>query len=71
MSAYFQAGCCLTFLTLSLCYCCLQPDLSQLQLDDKLSAIFGTNQMPAAALPQALGRLLQPLEPVTVTHIIA
>lgn len=48
----------------------LQPDLSQLQLDEKLEAIFGTKQLAAAALTQALGRLLQPLEPVTVTHTI-
>jgi hypothetical protein len=47
-----------------------QPDLSQLQLDEQLEAIFGTKQLAAAALPQALGRLLQPLEAVTVTHTI-
>jgi hypothetical protein len=39
-------------------------------LDDKLEAVFGTKQLAAAALPQALGKLLQPLEPVTVTHTI-
>lgn len=50
--------------------CCLQADLSQLQLDDKLEVVFGTKQLAAAALPQALGKLLQPLEPVTVTHTI-
>jgi chromatin remodeling complex protein RSC6 len=49
---------------------CLQPDLTNLQLDDKLEPIFGTKQLPAAALPEALGRLLEPLKPVTVTHTI-
>lgn len=47
-----------------------QPDLSQLQLDAKLEPIFGTKQLAVAALPQALGALLQPLEPVTITHAI-
>jgi hypothetical protein len=51
--------------------CTQQPDLSQLQLDDKLEAVFGTKQLAAAALPQALGTLLQPLEAVTVTHTIS
>lgn len=50
--------------------CCMQPDLAQLQLDEKLAAVFGTKQLFAAALPQEVGKLLQPLEPVTVTHTI-
>lgn len=52
------------------CSVCLQPDLTNLQLDDKLEPIFGTKQLSTAALPQALGRLLEPLKPITVTHNI-
>lgn len=49
---------------------CAQADPGQLLLDDKLEAIFGIKQLPASALPVALGKLLQPLDPVTVTHTI-
>lgn len=55
---------------LRVCSVCLQPDLTTLQLDDKLEPIIGTKQLSAAALPQALGRLLEPLKPITVTHNI-
>lgn len=49
---------------------CPQPDLAVLQLDERLEAILGTKQLPAASLPQALGKLLQPLQPVEVKHTI-
>lgn len=45
-------------------------DVTQLVLDEPLQAIMGVKQLPAAALPQALGTLLQPLQPVVVTHTI-
>jgi chromatin remodeling complex protein RSC6 len=47
-----------------------QSDLSLLQLDDKLAAVLGTQQLPATELPQALSKLLQPLAPVVVQHTI-
>jgi len=41
-----------------------------LQLDDKLSELMGVQELPRTGLPEAVGKLLKPLEPLTFTHTI-
>jgi chromatin remodeling complex protein RSC6 len=41
-----------------------------LQLDDKLSELLGVQELPRTGLPEAVGKLLKPLEPLTFTHTI-
>jgi hypothetical protein len=41
-----------------------------LQLDDKLASLMGCPQLVREALPSAVGKLLQPLQPIRVKHTI-
>lgn len=41
-----------------------------LQLDEKLAKLFGCNQLVRDALPSAVGKLLQPMEPIKVNYTI-
>jgi hypothetical protein len=41
-----------------------------LQLDDKLASLMGCSQLVREALPSAVGKLLQPLQPIKLQHTI-
>jgi hypothetical protein len=41
-----------------------------LQLDEKLSSLLGCQQLVREGLPSAVGKLLQPLQPIKVKHTI-
>eukprot|EP00775_Hariotina_reticulata_P005421 gene5421-5654_t len=47
-----------------------QADPQVLHLDDKLSGLMGTEELPRTRLPEAVGKLLKPLEPLTFSHTI-
>lgn len=53
--------------------CCNVPQDARspvLQLDEKLAGLMGCQQLVREALPAAVGKLLQPVQPIKVQHTI-